>query len=106
MSANLDIRFVERNDEADWLDHPDHTEIYLEGNYQRREVYDWLRNSTSHEVVVFSVGHMKLNTDIPGHPQRWGTFTATRHVFSFADASEAMLFKLAWGGELVTADNL
>lgn len=96
---NLDIRFVNREDEARWLDSPAMTGIYLEGNYQRREVYEWLRESTQGEIVIFSVGHMKIRTDLPDHPQRWGHFEATRHVFKFSRRDDAMHFKLTWGGE-------
>lgn len=90
----VDIRFVDRADQAEWLVEPSWESFMINATDRKRAIYNWLEDNAVGVVVISSDGRIPVKGDTGWITKLHGNQIHYR-IF-FEDHNTAMIFKLTW----------
>jgi hypothetical protein len=98
--VNNQIYIVDRVDQVKWyIDEETAMTFCLQMDKNHRVIRNWLMEMTSNTVVISGQGVMP-RMGSSDHPNNvYQSISRDQFKLYFADADDAMLFKLTWGGE-------
>lgn len=95
------IHLIDREDQVKWLVGKNWSVFSIMTNENEFEIYSWLENNTKHRVVISGDGKIPPSGGM-FHPTDmiFRNISGHRYKIYFENEGEALLFKLAWGGEI------
>lgn len=94
------IQFADRQDQLDWMVDPSWQYFRVNVHGRKREIFKWLRECAQGEVVIFGDGSLPKPGMNYNLAQTYFEIQRQNYKIYFENPDTAMMFKLAWGGEV------